>query len=136
MKSFRKNFEKFRKICQFFRCQSFRNNGTRSNIQYVAYRMYCIMQFLKYIIPKPLKYSPMSLNSMRFQKCYNFHCSKCTKSILFQKEDASSSRRKCSQLLRMPNCCQKFLRGTLGKKNFHNELFHYFSSDFKNRIQI
>ena len=79
--------------------------------------MYCIMQFLKYIIPKPLKYSPMSLKSMRFQKCYNFHCSKCTKSILFQKEDASSSRRKCSQLLRMPNCCQKFLRGTLGKKN-------------------
>ena len=87
--------------------------------------MYCIMQFLKYIIPKPLKYSPMSLKSMRFQKCYNFHCSKCTKSILFQKEDASSSRRKCSQLLRMPNCCQKFLRGTLGKKNIPNELFYY-----------
>merc|ERR1712131_297191 len=57
------------------------------------------------------KLSLSSLNSMKFQKCYSFHCSKCTKSILFQKED--SARRKCSQLLRMPNCCQKFLRGTL-----------------------
>ena len=70
-----------------------------------------------------MKYSQISFNSMRFQKCYNFHCSKCTKSILFQKEDASSSRRKCSQLLRMPNCCQKFLRGTLGKKNIRNGWF-------------